>query len=228
MYNTLDSRALQRTDCYGQRFMKAGDYLYNIVPAHTAPISTDRPFLVRVKNGDPKVGMKQYNLTIKSHAGKFEVSNREIVINIGDMVLWNCNDRDALPCAVVGEHEFFSSNRLVNESGFSHAFGTVGDYHWIDAHGSRAGGVVRVKDPGCKNERDLKQWQQTLAKGTLVTIGDERAEPSEVEIVIGQTVFFLVTKGPGITITDKQLLNRSTDKTGKGKVGSASGKRSRK
>jgi len=219
MLNTLDSRALQRADCYGQRFMKAGDYSYNIVPAHGALISTDRPFMVRVRDGGTKSGMKQYNVPIKSCAGKFEVPDPELVIHVGDMVLWNCNDRNALPYAVVGHHEFFSSNRLVNESGFSHAFGTAGDYHWIDAHGSGVTGVVRVKDPACKSEEDLKRWRKTLAKGTLVTISDRNVEPSEVEIETGQTVFFLVTKGPGISITDWRLLNRSTEDTGTAKAG---------
>ncbi|HEX3231085.1 MAG TPA: hypothetical protein VHQ95_19055 [Pyrinomonadaceae bacterium] len=222
MLNILDSRALQRADCYGQRFMKAGDYPYNIVPAHGALISTDRPFMVRVRDGGTKSGMKQHDLPIKSCAGRFEVPDPELVIDVGDMVLWNCNDPKALPYTVVGDHEFFRSNRLVNESGFSHAFGTAGDYHWIDAHGSGASGVVRVRDPGCKDEEDLKRWRQTVAKGTLVTISDRNVEPSEVEILTGQTVFFLVTKGPGISITDARLLNRSAEETGKGKVGSYS------
>ena len=216
MLNVLDSRALQRTDCYGQRFMKAGDYPYNIVPAYGALISTDRPFKVRVSDGDAKSRMKQYDVPIRSCDGKFEVPDPELVIKVGDMVLWNCSDRNALPYAVVGDHEFFSSNRLVNESGFSHAFGAAGDYHWIDAHGSGASGVVKVRDPGCKDERDLKRWRQTLAKGTLVMIDDGKVDRSEVEIVTGQTVFFLVVKGPGISITDARLLASPVDEPGKG------------
>jgi len=222
MINTLDSRALQRTDCYGQRFMKAGDYKYNIVLAHGALISTDRPFVVSVMDTDTKSGMKQHDVQIKSGAGKFQVPNQKLIINVGDMVMWNCSDRDAPPYAVVGDHEFFNRNRLVNESGFSHAFGTAGDFHWVDAHGSGAAGIVRVSDPRCKSEEDIKRWQQRLAKGTLVTISTENVEPAEVEIVTGQTVFFIVTKCKGISITDAQLLNRSTDETGIGKAGSAS------
>jgi plastocyanin len=161
--------------------------------------------------------MKQHNVAIKSCAGKFEVPDPELVIDVGDMVLWNCNDANALPFAVVGDHEFFSSNRLVNECGFSHAFGIAGDYHWVDVHGSGASGIVRVRDPGCKNEADLKRWRQMVAKGTLVTISDGRAEPSDVEIVTGQTIFFMVVKGPGISITDAQLLSGSTQRKGDGK-----------
>ena len=208
MLNTLDSRALQRADCYGQRFMKPGDYSYNIVPAYGAAISTDRPFRLRVRDSDTKSGMKQYDIPIKSCGGKFEVPHPDLVIAVGDMVLWNCNDRNAPPYAIVGEHEFFSSNCLVNESGFSHAFGSVGDYRWVAAHGSGATGVVRVRDPECRGEADLKRWRQMVAKGTLVTINDGKVERSEVEIVTGQTVFFLVVRAPGISITDVRLLDR--------------------
>jgi hypothetical protein len=40
MYNELDSRALGRADCYAQRFMRAGDYRYNVVPGHAQSLST--------------------------------------------------------------------------------------------------------------------------------------------------------------------------------------------
>jgi plastocyanin len=219
MINTLDSRALQRADCYGQRFMKAGDYKYNIVPAHGALISTDRPFVVSVRETDAESKMKQHDVQIKSESGKFQVFDQKIIVDVGDMVLWNCSDRDAHPYAVVGDYEFFNSNRLVNESGFSHAFGTAGDFHWVDAHGNGASGIVRVRDPKCKSDEDFKRWQQRLAKGTLVTISTEKVEPAEVEIVTGQTVFFIVTKCKGISITDARLLNQSADETGKDKAG---------
>ncbi len=227
MLNILDSRALQRADCYGQRFMKVGNYPYNIVSAYGASISTNRPFMLRVTDGNPKSRMKQHNVPITSSAGKFSVPDPELVINIGDMVLWNCNERNAQAYAVVGEHEFFSSDRLVNESGYSHAFGSAGEYHWIDAYGSGAQGFVRVKDPGCKNNADMKRWHQFVAKGTLITINDSSVEPREVEIVTGQTVFFLVVKGPGISITDARLVSGTTDVTGQGE-GATGAERKRK
>jgi hypothetical protein len=39
-----------------------------------------------------------------------------------------------------------------------------------------------------------------------VTINGSTAEAREVDVVTGQAVFFIVTKGPGISITDKRLL----------------------
>ena len=46
------------------------------------------------------------------------------------MVMWN-GGAGGPPFAVVCEHDFFSSHRMVNECGYSHAFGTVGDYRSI-------------------------------------------------------------------------------------------------
>jgi hypothetical protein len=67
-----------------------------------------------------------------------------------------------------------------------------------------------VKDPHIENHRELKRWHETLAKGTVVLIEEGHAEPREVEIVIGQTVFFAVTKTSGVSITDERLLWRTT------------------
>jgi plastocyanin len=209
MTNNLDSRALGRADCYGQRFMKAGDYPYNVVPAHGRLISTDRPFVVRARQGAAK-GMKQHNLQVTVDCGKLVVSEPELTIDAGDLVLWNCASEH--PAAIVGEHDFFASYRLTNECGFSHAFGTPGDYHWVDAYGSAVSGVVKVRDPGVKTEADLKRWLQTLSEGKVVMIADNKAQPAEVDILTGQTVFFTIVKGPGISITDARLLDQSGDR----------------
>ena len=220
MLDTLDSRALRRTDCYGQRFMKPGSYPYNIVPAHGALVSSERPFTVRVREGVIRPGIVQHELAVGTDKGRFRLADPELVIDVGDMVLWNCNERGAQPFAVVGEHTFFNSYRLVNESGYSHAFGTAGDFHWIDAHGSGLEGRVRVKDPGCKCEADLQRWREMVARGTLVTINSGKAEPAEIDIVIGQTVFFLVIKGPGISITDARLAGDAHVECGKDQAAS--------
>lgn len=210
MTNNLDSRALGRADCYGQRFMKAGDYPYNVVPAHGRLISTDRPFVVRARQGAAKSVMKQHNVQVTVDRGKLVVSKHDLTIDVGDLVLWNCAGEH--PAAVVGDHDFFASHRLLNECGFSHAFGSPGDYRWVDAYGSAVSGIVRVRDPAVKTEPDLKRWLQTLSEGKVVMIADNTAQPAEVEIVTGQTVFFTVVKGPGISITDARLLDPSRDK----------------
>ena len=209
--DTLDSRALRFNDCYAQRFMKAGKYAYNVLPVLGACVTGDRPFSIQVgeSTGDR---MKQHSVVVRFKEGKFSVDKESLTIAAGDLVLWNCPDTKAVPFTVTGDREFFASDRLVNESGYSHAFGSADRYEWTDAFGTGVSGVIRVKDAGCKTAADFQRWQKELAKGTLVTITGATAEPREVEIVTGQTVFFIVTKGPGISITDKRLLGgeRST------------------
>lgn len=207
MYNSLDSRAFGQADCYGQRFMRPGTYRYNVVPGFGAMLSTDRPFVVHVKEGTLGAGTAQHNLLIKVAGKGFDVSERELTVGMGDLVLWNCNNTETTPAAVVGDQDFFKSQRLVNGSVYSHAFGTAGEFHWIDAIGRKLGGVVRVKDPGVKTDADMKRWQAQLAKGTVVTIHDNKVEPADVTILTGQTVFFAVMTSHPVTITDKTLLH---------------------
>jgi plastocyanin len=203
--DTLDSRALRFTDCYAQRFMKTGHYPYNVVPVMGACLNTERPFAIQVQESHEK-RMRQHNVVVRFRDRKFIVEPDTLTIGAGDLVLWNCPDTRAIPFTVVGEKEFFSSERLVNESGYSHAFGLPDRYEWVDAYGSGASGVVRVRDAACKTPEDVRRWHTQLSKGTLVTITGSTAEPPEVDIVTGQTVFFIVTKSPGISITDRRLL----------------------
>lgn len=207
MYNELDSRALGRADCYAQRFMRVGDYRYNVVPGHGQALSTDYPFVIHVEGGkegkkEPK--MAQHNLRVTANGKGFTVAPGTLRISVGDMVVWNGGGE--VPFAVVGDHDFFNSHRMVNECGFSHAFGKAGDYHWRDAFGSKLSGVVHVRDPDCKRDPDLKKWHQTLSKGNVVMINDGKADQTELDIYTGQTVFFALVKTPGISITDARLL----------------------
>ena len=203
--DTLDSRALRFNDCYAQRFMRPGKYAYNVLPVLGHCVTGERPFSIQV--GEPTDGrMKQHSVIVRFKDGRFTVDRDTLTIAAGDLVLWNCPNAKAVPYTVTGEREFFSSDRLVNESGYSHAFGSADRYEWTDAFGTGASGVIRVKDPACKTAVDFQHWQKQLAKGTLVTITGSTAEPPEVDIVTGQSVFFIVTKGPGISITDKRLL----------------------
>lgn len=208
MIDAFDSRALRLTDCYAQRFMKAGTYRYHVLVVGGQHVTAERPFTVKVKERAAQTRMTQHTVAVKAEGGKFRVDRVEVAIEAGDLVLWNCADPTTVPYMVVGDKEFFGSHRLLNESGYSHAFGLAGEYHWQDAYGGGAAGVVRVTNPQCKTEPDFRRWHTSLAKGTLVTISDGRAEPREVDIATGQTVFFVITKGPGISITDQRLLAR--------------------
>lgn len=209
-HNIFDSRAIRRTDCYAQRFMRPGRYAYNILPTHGASLNEDRPYTILVKEGVKSGEMKQHNLFIKAKGAHFAPDNRELTIDLGDLVLWNCVSVDAPPHAIIGDQPFFDSARLSNECGYSHAFGTPGEYRWKDVYGSDISGVVIVKDPQCKCESDLRNWRQRLAEGTVVMIADGKANPDKVEIIVGQTVFFAIVTSPGISITDERLLEETT------------------
>jgi hypothetical protein len=205
MIDILDSRALGRTDCYGQRFMKAGTFRYNVLPVGGQSVTDERPFAVEVREAG-KGEMKQHNVAVRFEGGRFRAAQDEVVIDAGDVVLWNCPDNASVPYVIAGDKEFFASDRMVNECGYSHAFGFPGEYRWVDAHGGRAAGIVRVKDPACKDAADFQRWRKQLAKGNVVMIQGGRAAPREVEILTGQTVFFAVVKGSGMSITDERLL----------------------
>lgn len=209
MLDTLDSRTLGRTDCYGQRFMRAGTYAYNVLPAGGHHITDERPFTIEVRERGGEARMEQHTVVVRYADGRFTPEQPEITIQEGDLVLWNCPDR-AVPYVVAGDREFFASDRLTNECGYSHAFGSAGEYRWTDAYGSQLAGLVRVKDPHVEDHGELQRWQESLKKGTVVMIEGARTEPQEVEIVIGQTVFFAVTKTSGVSITDERLLHRTT------------------
>lgn len=203
--NVLDSRAIGRASCFAQRFMRPGVYSYAVVPGHGHALAAEFPFSVIVDDEKGRE-MKQHDVRVKDAERGFDVDPPEVRINTGDLVLWSGAGRTTAAFAVVGEQGFFNSTRMVNECGYSHAFGTAGEYRWVDSHGSRIGGVVRVRDPKADGPKALADWQRTLADGELVMIQDGKVDRREIDIVTGQTVFFAVVTGPGISITDARLL----------------------
>ncbi len=202
--DTLDSRTLRFTDCYGQRFMKSGRYRYRITPPGCAWLPGDHEFAVEV--GAPSEKMVQHHVEVRADGATFTAVPSTVSIAAGDMVTWNCPQADAPPFAINGDRAFFSSEVLTNECGYSHVFSAPGRYEWVDAGGSGTCGVVEVADPKATTGAECRRWMETLAKGTLVMINDGRAEPEAVKITLGQTVFFAVVTGPGVTVTDRRLV----------------------
>jgi plastocyanin len=230
MSENLDSRALRNTDCYGQRFMKPGTYPYALVPAGGVGASGDFTYIVEVveKTSERERDMHQTTVTVRfvkerhgdccdertSDPGRFVPDQERVMVEAGDMVMWNSPTAATRPFAVDGQREFFSSVALTNECGYTHVFMTAGEHEYVDANGSALRGVVRVADPKPRNHDEVRAWQSRLGEGTLVMISDGRAEPAEVEIMQGQTVFFAVVKGPGVTITDAALVGHVSEPAG--------------
>jgi plastocyanin len=221
MSENLDSRALRNTDCYGQRFMKPGTYTYALVPAGGAGASGDHPYVVEVTDKTSERELHQTTVTVRfvkehhgdccdertSDPGRFVPDQERVTVEAGDMVVWNSPDAATRPFAVEGQKEFFSSTGLTSECGYSHVFMTPGEHQYVDAHGSGLHGVVRVADPKPRDQEELRAWQGRLGDGTLVMVSDGSPEPAEIEIMLGQTVFFAIVKGPGVAIVDASLVD---------------------
>lgn len=204
MMNTLDSRAIGLTDTYGQRFMRTGTYQYDVALAGCGGLSDAPPYVIGVGGGDADT-MTQHTVMVTYEDRTFHPDQPKLKVAAGDLVTWACREPKAPAFEVIGEKDFFNSARLVNESGYAHAFGVAGEYHWVDAYGSGLSGVVRVHDPRARSRDELTEWRRSLAKGALVMIAGEDADPTEIDIMTGQTVYFAVTKGPGVSITDIRL-----------------------
>jgi plastocyanin len=209
MMDTFDSRALRYTDCYGQRFMRPGVYRYGLGPAGACVPSPERSFRIEVAGSERPGGMATHYVTVRKDDARLQADPPLLAIAVGDLVIWHCPHSAAYPYVVDGEADFFGSAKLVNESGFSHAFTSPGEYAWADAHGSRLHGVVHVATADVGSEAARCRWLERLRQGALVLIDGDHAEPARVEIVTGQTVFFTIVKGPGVTITDRRLLHYS-------------------
>ena len=211
----LDSRVLRRVDCYGQRFMKPGEYRYTLCPAGVGDVVDDAPFVVEVTADEDAKGpddatredrrIGQATVVVRHDGRRFVAEPAHVRVRVGDMVLWN--GPDDRPFTVRGAKEFFASDRLLNESGYSHVFTVPGEFAWGDAYGSALHGTVRVSMPEVRTAKALDAWRARLASGHAVVVADGRAEPAELDVVVGQTVFFVVTNGPGVSITDTALLD---------------------
>ena len=150
--------------------------------------------------------MTQHNAVVSQSEKGLTVDQPQLRIRTGDLVLWSGVGLTT-PFAVAGERDFFSSEHMVNECGYSHAFGSEGEYRWRDAHGSGLGGVIRVRNPKAGDAKALAKWREALAEGSIVMIQDGKVHTPELEIMTGQTVFFAIVTSPGISVTDERLLD---------------------
>lgn len=209
--DTLDSRSLRLTDCYGQRFMREGSYGWAALPSGGGAIDDDRPYTLEVTPRRKDGKMTQHDIQLRWRNRQYVPDHKQLAIEVGDLVVWHCPDAEAPGWEIAGDQAFFGSAALVNECGYSHAFGTPGRYEWVDAHGSNVAGVVHVEPVQCKGADDIARWRKQIAEAALVMVQGGKAQPPEVKVVVGQTVYFAVVAGPGITITDRRLLFRQDD-----------------
>lgn len=205
--NNFDSRALRYTDAFGQRFMREGIYRYSLVNAGIGEIGDHPTYTINVEKCGNDHKMQQHYVNIAHKNREFRPEDPEITIQTGDLVLWSCRQPSAPPFEVIGDKEFFSSSTLANECGYAHAFGAAGEYHWADANGGKLSGVVKVRDPKCHSQKDIAKWQRQLRTGALVMINGTKADPPEIEVITGQTVYFAIIKSQGVSITDQRYVD---------------------
>jgi plastocyanin len=213
--NVLDSRFLRLGDCFAQKFSKAGSFKYVVTTAGgwCLPIGENaHTILVKPRPGGKTKGA-QHNIVVKQENSKLVAAPAKIEIEMGDLVLWHTLDASTPGFAVIGEGEgwSFNSAALADEGLYSHAFGSPGHYEWKDANEGRVRGEIEVKSLEVRHPKDCKKWLEHLSKGTLIRIAGEKSEPSRIEIVAGQTVFWAVEKGTGITITDSRHIRGKHD-----------------
>jgi plastocyanin len=205
--DTLDSRVLGYVDCFARLFAKAGTVKYGITSASVrCGLHDEDAFAIEVRERRESGEGAQHDVTVRMKAGRFTVEPAKLSIQAGDVVMWH-GANAAVPGFIVSGRagdQSFSSASLDAESLFTHAFGVPGTYEWGDTGKSDIGGRIVVKDLDTKSQKDCEKWMKALSQGALVTIKG-RAEPQQVEIVTGQTVFFAVVDAPGITITDQRL-----------------------
>jgi plastocyanin len=206
--DTLDSRTLSYVDCFARRFLRSGTVRYQITSASVrCALHDEDGFSIEVREDrTPRKEGTQHDVTVGVKGNRFTVEPAKLSIEAGDIVMWHGKNSSVPGFIVQGQadDERFSSASLESESLYTHAFGVPGTYEWSDAGRSDIGGRVVVKDLDTKSKKDCERWMEALGQGALVTIKG-KADPEQVEILTGQTVFFAVVDAPGITITDHRL-----------------------
>lgn len=213
--NNLDSRFLSYVDRFVQVFIQPGRYLYGFAPlvlGRGNPANT--PFIINVKGTpDETREGKQHDVIVRTDCGQLKVEPAELNIEVGDLVCWYSCD-PATPGFSVGgysESHSFSSAAMTIGAIYIHAFCIVGEFDWKDANGHpMVSGKVSVTMPPMGTPQEIEAYTGRLGKPTVVHITGEKAEPSDVEIVVNGVVYFVVESEDGVTITDRRLLGETT------------------
>jgi plastocyanin len=204
----LDSRSLTYVDCFGLKFPKPGTFRYDVSTAAGAGLHDEARFSVDVREGSGK-GENQHDVQIRLEGRELIADPPQVVIDVGDVVLWNTTESGIPGIVIAGEGDTnFDSRRLRDQAIYTHAFGQPGEYVWRDAWSGEIGGTVDVRSPDAEpdDRESAARWMKSLSQGTLIHVKGREVNPERVEIVTGQTVFWAIEQSPGISITDADLL----------------------
>jgi plastocyanin len=215
--DTLDSRSLRNIDCFAQMFSAPGQAYYRISMAAGSclPVGKEGAFQINI-NARPAGGQEghQFNVSVHMDGHQLVAEPPSLEIEAGDTVLWNTSDPHVQGFAVQGEGPdgSFDSSAMSFSAIYTHAFGSPGEYKWFDANGSDISGTIAVRSLDWNDPEQCRKWVDSLSEGVLIRIRDDRADPSQVEIVAGQTVFWAIERAPGISITDSRMVWREMEK----------------
>ena len=209
--DTLDSRSLRYIDCFAQKFPTPGHVYYRITTLAGAclPVGDEGEFTIEVNaRSEERAESQQHDVQVRREGSKFVADPPHLEVHAGDMVLWNTPDPGITGYVVVGKGAGgkFDSSALGSEAVFTHAFGTPGEYKWVDANKGKISGLIHVRSLDPKDKEQCQKWLATLEQGSLFTIEGDSVRPEKMEILTGQTVFWAVQKAPGISITDSRLV----------------------
>ena len=209
--STLDSRSLGYTDCYAQRFAQAGNVEYHIVRGSFRLMDdTNETFVIQVADRTGK-HPQQHVVGIDEIDGHLTADPARLEIAPGATVLWHAKNPATARFSIRGTGPTgpFDSSRLTAEALFTHPFGLAGEFAWADANGSPLGGIVLV-NTAADGQGSIDDWRTRIQQASVVTIRGTKAEASRVEVVVGQTVAWIVEEAPGISITESQTVDGST------------------
>lgn len=204
--NTLDSRFCRLGDTFAQRFTQPGNYAYDFNLPGVPPFGHANRYSISVKGTfDSNKEGKQHFVTVRRDGTNFVADPPKLEIETGDVVLWNTNEASTPGFSISGKSETdsFNSGDMVKNAMYSHAFGSPGEIEWLDANAHGPSGKIVVKMPKTDSAKDMEAFQETLTQGAVIIINGKKADKSQVEIFVGQTVFFAVEKAEGIAITQR-------------------------
>lgn len=207
--NSLDSRQIGHGDTFAQKFSRPGRYNYDFGLPGIGELERGGRFTITVNEALAEREPQQHYVSVRhaKNEKRLEALPRELTIEQFDIVLWSPLESSVPGFSIIGsgEGDAFNSAALTHEAVYTHAFGSAGVFVWQDANGHRLGGTITVAPAETKTPADLEQYRSRLAEGKLVEISGGKVSPAEVNVIVGQTVFFAVEKADGITITDVRL-----------------------
>lgn len=204
--NTLDSRFCRLGDTFAQRFTQSGNYTYDFNLPGVPPFGHANRFSITVKGTfDIDKDGEQHFVTVRREGTNFVADPPKLEIATGDVVLWSTNEANTPGFSISGKsaNDSFNSGNMEKNALYSHAFGSPGEIEWLDANAHGPAGTIIVKMPKTESAESMEAFKEKLAQGTVIVINGKKADKEQVEILVGQTVFFVVEKAEGIAVTQR-------------------------